>query len=73
MDQITKQKIEMWQKKLNELQKELEQIMIRRGEAAREGDLRENAAFQMADEDANTYRVRIKEVEKIIDDLKKAK
>ena len=30
------------------------------------GDLRENAAFQMLSEDADTYRARINETEKII-------
>jgi transcription elongation GreA/GreB family factor len=73
MDDLTKQKLEMWNKKLVELQEELEKIMVRRGEAAREGDLRENAAFQMASEDADTYRVRIEEVEKIIRELEGGK
>lgn len=59
----------MWRKKLVALEKELEAIIVRRGEAAREGDLRENAAFQMASEDADTYRVRIVEVKKIIEKL----
>lgn len=73
MDDLTKQKLEMWRKKLTDLQEELEKIMVRRGEAAREGDLRENAAFQMASEDADTYRVRIEEVEKIIKELEHGK
>jgi len=73
MDNLKQQKLEMWTKKLGELQKELEEIMVRRGEAAREGDLRENAAFQMASEDADTWRVRIQEVERIIRDLEEGK
>lgn len=69
MDDIKQQKIEMWRKKLDQLQKEYKEIMQRRGEAAREGDLRENAAYQMATQDAETWRVRISEVRKILSDL----
>lgn len=69
MDNIKQQKLEMWSKKLIDLEKELEAIMIRKGEAAAEGDLSENAAYKMAIEDADTYRARIAEVKKIISDL----
>ena len=69
MDNIKQQKIEMWSKKLIDLEKELEAIMIRKGEAAAEGDLSENAAYKMAIEDADTYRARIAEVKKILSDL----
>lgn len=56
----------MWKGKLVKLQKEYEAIMVRRGEAIAMGDLSENAAFKMADEDASTYRVRMDEVKKIL-------
>ena len=59
----------MWKKKLQKFQMEYEEIMQKRGEAMAMGDLRENAAFQMADEDAATYRVRMDEVKKILSDL----
>lgn len=72
-DDIKKQKLNMWQKKLIELEKELEEILVRKGEAAREGDLRENAAYQMAAEDADTWRARIEDVKKIIADLEGGK
>lgn len=65
-DDLKQQKLKMWQDKLAKLEKEYEEIMERRGEAMAMGDLRENAAFQMADEDANTYTVRIDEVKRII-------
>lgn len=65
-DNLIQQKIDMWKTKLVKLEKEYDEIMIRRGEAMKEGDLRENAAFQMADEDASTYNVRMDEVKKII-------
>jgi transcription elongation GreA/GreB family factor len=70
---IKRQKLEMWRSKLTNLERELEEILVRRGEAAREGDLRENAAYQMATEDADTWRVRIDEVKKIIAALEKGK
>ncbi len=63
---LIKQKIEMWQKKRVVLKKEYERIMQLRGEAMQMGDLRENAAFQQADEDASTYQVRIDEVDVIL-------
>ena len=69
VDDLKKQKIEMWTKKLHELEDELSAIMKRKGEAAREGDLRENAAYQMAIEDADTFRARIRDVKKILTDL----
>lgn len=71
MDELTQKKIKMWKEKLVKLEKEYEEIMVRRGEAMKEGDLRENAAFQMADEDASTYNVRMDEVKKIIAKLEK--
>lgn len=69
MDEIKQQKIEMWLGKLDQLKKEYTVIIQRRGEAAREGDLRENAAYQMATQDAETWRVRIAEVRKILANL----
>lgn len=66
---VNQAKIDMWTKKLSQLEKELEAIYVRKGEAAREGDLSENAAYKMAMEDAETWRVRIDEVKKIIEKL----
>jgi transcription elongation GreA/GreB family factor len=73
MDDITKQKLDMWTKKKLQLEKELGEIMIKKGEAAKEGDLRENAAYQMAVEDADTWRARLQDVEKIIANLEAEK
>ncbi|MBI4038301.1 hypothetical protein HY387_01500 [Candidatus Daviesbacteria bacterium] len=70
---LLNEKLNMWRQKLVELEKELLQIQKHKGEAAQEGDLRENAAYQMASEDADTWRVRIDEVRKIIADLEKEK
>lgn len=63
---IRKAKLDMWRKKLEQLETEYAAVMVIRGEAMAMGDLRENAAFQMADEDASTYNVRIEEVRKIL-------
>ena len=71
MDDLTKQKLEMWTNKLEDLRKRLEETMIRRGEAMQMGDLRENAAFQDADEEAAVLRQQVQEVEKIIEKLEK--
>ena len=73
MEDIKKQKLEMWNKKLIQLRKELEEIIQRRGEAARDGDLSENAAFKQASEDADSWRARIEDIRKIISDLENGK
>lgn len=66
MDKITEEKLKMWKDKLAKLEAEYKVIMEKRGEAMAMGDLSENAAFQMLDEDASTYRVRIDEVKNIL-------
>lgn len=70
---LKEEKLKLWQGKLKKLQDELEAIMVRRGEAIAMGDLSENAAFSMAEEDAITWRVRIEEVEKIIKTIEDTK
>ncbi len=49
-----------------EIKKRYDAVMIRRGEAMQMGDLRENAAFQDADEEAAVVRQQITEIEGII-------
>lgn len=71
MDKIKQEKLNMWQGKLEKLELEYKEIMQKRGEAMAEGDLRENAAFQMLDEDASTYRVRMDEIKSIISKIEK--
>lgn len=72
MDNIQQEKLKMWKGELKKLEDQLKALMVKKGEAAREGDLRENAAYQMAIEDADTTRVRISEVKKIIAELEGA-
>lgn len=71
MDKLKQEKLQMWRGKLEKLKNEYEIIMVKRGEAIAMGDLRENAAFQMLDEDASTYRVRMDEIRSIIDKIEK--
>lgn len=69
MNKLKTEKLKMWQKKLEELQKEYEDIMDQRGEAAAMGDLRENAAYQMLTEQGEVLSARIGETQKIISQL----
>lgn len=68
---LREEKLKMWKDNLVDLEKQLEEISLKKGLAAQEGDLSENAAYTMAIEDAETTRVRINEVKKIIADLEK--
>ena len=68
---LIQQKLKMWKANLAQLEEELKVIMAKKGAAAQEGDLSENAAYTMATEDAETTRVRIEEIKKIIRDLEK--
>lgn len=70
---LRQEKLKMWKDNLAQLEKELENIMHKKGQAAQDGDLSENAAYTMATEDAETTRVRIEEVKKIIRDLEGGK
>lgn len=70
MDQkLREEKLKMWKDNLKQLEEQLGVIAAKKGAAAQEGDLSENAAYTMAVEDAETTRVRIEEVKKIIRDL----
>lgn len=70
-DKLRKEKLKMWKDNLKQLEKQLSSIMLKKGAAAQEGDLSENAAYIMAGEDADTIRVQINQVKKIIADLEK--
>ena len=72
-NKLRQEKLKMWKDNLAQLEKELEVILLKKGAAAQEGDLSENAAYTMAIEDAVTTRVRIEEVKKIIRDLEEGR
>jgi len=69
MKKLQKEKLQYWQKKLQKLEEEYKLIMLKRGEAMQMGDLRENSAFQMLSEDADAWRARMIDVQKIIADI----
>jgi transcription elongation GreA/GreB family factor len=64
--ELQKAKIEMWADKLKKLQAQFDDVRIRRGEAAREGDLRENAAYIDLTEQAEVLSARINDIQKMI-------
>ncbi len=68
---IRQEKIKMWKGNLAQLEEDLKVIAEKKGAAAAEGDLSENAAYTLAIEDAETTRVRIEGVKKLIRDLEK--
>lgn len=68
---LRQQKLKMWKENLKQLEEQLTATMLKKGVAAQEGDLSENAAYTMAIEDAETLRVQIDQVKKIIADLEK--
>lgn len=70
MDKKLKQeKLKMWNEQLAQLERRLKETQLKKGEAAQLGDLSENAAYTMAQEDAETLRIQIDQVKKIIADL----
>ncbi len=70
---IKAEKLKMWKENLQKLESELAATMLKKGLAAQEGDLSENAAYTMAIEDSETYRVQIEQVKKIIADIEGSK
>ena len=70
---LRQEKLKMWKENLKGLEEQLTSIMLKKGKAAQEGDLSENAAYIMAGEDADTIRVQIAQVKKIIADLEGGK
>jgi len=69
MDDLTKQKLAMWKKQEEDLQKQLAETMQARGKAAQEGDLSENAAYKDYTEKSEMLSAQIASVQKIIADL----
>lgn len=68
-NKLKQQKLKMWRENLKKLEGQLLVTQQKKGAAAQEGDLSENAAYIMAIEDAETLRVQIEQVKKIIRDL----
>ena len=70
---LREEKLKMWNENLQKLEAQLVEVQHKKGAAAQEGDLSENAAYTMAIEDAETLRVQIEQVKKIISDLEEGK
>lgn len=70
-NKLKQEKLKMWNDNLKKLEKQLAEVQQKKGAAAQEGDLSENAAYSMAIEDAETFRVQIEQVKKIIADLER--
>lgn len=73
MNDLQKQKLEMWKRKLAETGVALADAMKRKGEAAQMGDLSENSAYKMAIEDVEMGYARTNEINKIIENINKDK
>lgn len=67
--ELAKAKLEMWRKKLAGLQQEYNETKIKRGEAAKEGDLRENAAYAQLTEEAEVLSARMNDIQRMIEQL----
>ncbi len=65
------EKIKLWKKQATELEAELKIAMAKKGEAAQEGDLRENAKYQDAAEQAEVISARLNNIQRMIKDLEK--
>ncbi len=63
-------RIDMWSEKLEKLQAQFDDVRVRRGEAAREGDLRENAAYIDLTEQAEVLSARINDIQQMIEKIK---
>lgn len=72
-NKLRQKKLKMWKDNLAKLEEELRIILGKKGAAAQEGDLSENAAYTIATEDAETTRVRIEGIKKIIRELEGGK
>lgn len=71
MNKLNKEKLNMWKKKEEELQKELKSLMAKRGQAASEGDLSENAAFLSFTDEAEMISAQLGNVQKMIQRLER--
>lgn len=68
-NKLKQEKLKMWRENLKKLEDQLVVVQHKKGVAAQEGDLSENAAYTMAIEDSETLRVQIEQVKKIIKEL----
>jgi hypothetical protein len=70
-ENIRQEKLKMWKEKLLELQNDYSVCMQKRAAAAAEGDLSENAAYEMLTEQAQVISAQMNNVQKILASLEK--
>ena len=63
------EKLIFWKKQEKELEERFNNLMLLRGEAAREGDLSENAGFELRTEEAQVASVQLGQARKTIKKL----
>lgn len=68
-DPLLTEKIKMWRGKLDDLQRQYNETKLKRGEAAKEGDLRENAAYAQLTEEAEVLSARMNDIQRMVEKL----
>lgn len=66
---MKQEKLKFWKEQEKELEKRYLELMKLRGEAAQEGDLSENAGFELRTEEAQVTSARLAHVKKTIKEL----
>ena len=66
------EKLKMWKQREAEIQKKLVDVMQKKGAAAQEGDLSENAAYLFALEEAEMLHVQLINIQQMIRELERS-
>lgn len=66
---LLKEKLNFWKKQETALEKRFNELMLLRGEAAREGDLKENAGYELRTEEAQVASAQLGNARKTIKKL----
>jgi hypothetical protein len=66
---LLQEQLKFWKKQETDLQKRFDELMILRGEAAQEGDLRENASYELRTEEAQVASSQLATAKKKIREL----
>lgn len=69
MNSVKQEKLNMWKTAAENLQNQLSEVMKKKGKAASEGDLSENAAYKGFIEEAEIISARLGSIQKIIQEL----
>lgn len=66
---LLEEQLKFWKKQEVDLEKRFKELMILRGEAAQEGDLRENAAYELRTEEAQVASAQLAMAKKKIKEI----